>query len=176
MTIEQAIAQEDLKPPFEHHYLTDQQVEHVKVFRIPVDSSHPMTYWIASIHRESAMPTDEELRMIRSFIEYEVQNRYNLTYQEKIFAKPFPAEGGHVTKVFRKGSMWTNQPNACEGWVYRRASWEGGWHPQWPAPRLSLLEVLDDIWAIGWGDEPRRPSSSWVEWKAARPDIFPVSL
>jgi hypothetical protein len=169
--IQKAIDEENLKPPFDQHCLTDQQVEHVKSFRIPVDSSHPMTYWIASLYRHSAMPTDEELRMIWSFIEFEVKRRYNLTYQEKIFAKPFPAEGGHVTKVFRKGSMWTNQPNATEGWVYRRSTWEGGWHPQWPAPRLSLVKVLDDVWDVGSPESPR-PLAEWVEWKAARPEIF----
>lgn len=155
--------------------LTDEQVAHVQSFGIPVDTSHPSYYWIGSLMRESAMPTDAELRMIRSFIEFEVRNRYNETWQEKALNDhPFPLVSGHVTKVFRKGAMWLNQPDPLEGWVYRRSTWEGGFSPQWPAPRLTLEQVLDRVWARIEGEGPVELSPYWVKWKTEHPDIFPV--
>jgi hypothetical protein len=173
--------------------LNEDQVTKIKGLKIPVDSSHPGTYWIASIQYGSAMPTDNELRMIQSLIEFEILSRYNKTYQEKILAKPLPAEGGHVTKIFRKGSMWikqsplyekngevTREPSEGarlinggdphEGWTYRRSTWDSGHWPQWPAPRRSLIEVMDHIYDLG-----GQVWSAWTQWKADRPDIFGVT-
>jgi hypothetical protein len=153
-------------------YLTEEQREYIQGLGIPVDSDHPGTYWIACVSYESVMPTEAELRMIRSYIEYAVKSCYNQTYQDKIFAKSLPAEGGHTTKIFRKGARWQHQPDPLEGWVYRRLNWEGGHWPQWPAPRVSLLEILDHMHTSTWNEKPEL-FPQWVKWKAEHPDIFP---
>ncbi len=159
-------------PRLAYNVLTDEQVRHIQSFGIPVDSSHPSTYWIGSIDRESAMPTDIELRMIRSYIEYEVRHIYTQTYQEKIFAKPFPAEGLHVTKVFRKGAKWLHQENPFEGWCYRRGPSDGHYWPNWPAPRMKLIEVLDYLQTLKPYPDPSSEEPylirTWVKWKADR--------
>lgn len=174
--------------------LTDEQVAKIRSLKIPVDSFYPSTYWIASIDYDSVMPTDDELRMIWSFIEYQVKRIYNLTYQERIFAKPFPADGGHNTHIFRKGSRWLKQAplyekdgdvtrefsegarlvnggDPCEGWVYRQITWEQNHAPLWPKPRLGLVQLLDRINTLG---EDKEPFADWVKWKAEHPDIFPA--
>jgi len=170
-------------------HLTDEERAAIEAFKIPVDSFNPGTYWIASIDSESVMPSEAELRMIRSYIDYAIRATYNETYQARILAKPFPAEGGHVTKIFRKGSKWLEQEplyerngevtnvfhgdarlvnggDPREGWVYRRITWDGGLYwPQWPKPRQTLIEVLDHIN----GPEPFEP---WERWKREHPEVF----
>lgn len=171
-------------------FLTDAERAAIEALKIPVDSFNPGTFWIASMDSESVMPTVAELRMIRSYIDFAIQNTYNLTYQERILAKPFPAEAGHVTKIFRKGAMWLEQDplyekdgevthtfsegarqvnlgDPREGWVYRRITWEGGGYwPKWPKPRVTLLETLDEIHNIGSPFEP------WEKWKREHPEVF----
>lgn len=148
-------------------WLTDEEKARIQQeFKIPVDSFCPAMYWIASIDYTSCMPTDHELRMIRSYIEYSIRHTYNETYQEKILAKPLPAEGGHRTKIFRKGARWQHQENPTEGWCFMRHGNECYW-PVWPAPRRSLTEILDYINDLG--GELYKP---WVEWKTRHPDVF----
>lgn len=164
-------------PRVPYNCLTDQQVQHIESFGIPVDLSHPHTYWIGSIDRQSAMPTDAELRMIRSYIEYEIQARYNEQYRGKILAKRFPAEAGHVTKVFKKGSLWLHQENPFEGWLYRRGPFDGRYWPFWPAPRVSLIEVMDYLQTINPYPDPASSEEphlleAWVTWKADHMEIF----
>jgi len=152
--------------------LTDEQRAVIESYKIPVDSFNPGTYWIASLCYESSMPTEAELRMIQSYIEYAIKHTYNEHYQELIQAKPFPACGGHVTKIFRKGAMWSNQANPTEGWVFRKNTWEGGFWPEWPKPRLSLIEILDHLHCYDW--EPEKPlNPSWIKWKLEHPEAFP---
>ncbi len=178
---------DDTLVPMPH--LNEEQIEKIKSFKIPVDSAFPMTYWIASIEYESVMPTDAELRMIQSFIEFDVRRTYNETYQAKILAKPFPAEGGHVNKIFRKGAKWLKQAplyekggeitsensegarlinggDPCEGWRYRRGTWEDGYWPQWTNPRFTLIALMDRITGDGQIWKP------WTLWKLEHPDIF----
>jgi hypothetical protein len=152
--------------------LSAEQVLVIDSHRIPVDSSYPSTYWIACLNHHSALPTEAELRMIWSYIEYAVMSRYNETYQEKILAKRLPCEGGHVTKVFRKGGDWQHQ--SAEGWHYRHSLWENS--DYWPSRHTSgktLLECLDRI--SQWGDQPGNVNPAWQKWKDERPDIFPAS-
>ncbi len=153
-------------------YLTEGQRAYVQSLGIPVDSDYPGTYWIANLSSASVMPTEPELRMIKSYIEYAVKSYYNYTYQDLIFAKPLPAEASHVTKIFRKGARWTHQSDPLEGWVYRRMTWEDGFWPQWPAPRVSLIEVLDHIHTATWTEKPEI-YPEWAKWKVEHPDVFP---
>lgn len=174
--------------------LTEEQTRIIEALKIPVDSFNPGTYWISSIDRESVMPTAKELWMIQSYTEYVVRRVYNQTYQDRILSKPFPAEGGHNTVIFRKGSKWLEQDpiyekdgelvpaaregarlvnggDPREGWVYRRLTWTGGTYaPQWPKPRLSLIEVLDGLNSHG---DRGALDETWVAWKKAHQDIFP---
>lgn len=153
--------------------LTDEQQAIVNAAGIPVDSAYPSTYWIGSLNYETVMPTAAELRMIRSYIEYTVRRRYSEHYQELIFAKPFPALGGHVTKVFRKGALWLSQPDPEEGWCYRHGNWEN--HGTWPDGllRFSLEAVLNRLNSTVWDANPR-VFPEWTTWKAEHPDAFPV--
>lgn len=143
--------------------LTDSEVAIVQALKIPVDSDFPSTYWIASLSRASALPTADELRIIRSYIDFNIQRTYNLTYQERILAKPFPAEGGHNTVIFRKGARWLHQDNPREGWAYRRIGWDAGFWPRWPEPRVPLIAVLEHLAS----DDPR-----WADWKLKHPELF----
>lgn len=153
--------------------LTVEQKAVILAHKIPVDSAYPGTCWIACVQYDSVMPTEAELRMIASYIEYKVRNQYNETYQEKIFAKPLPACGGHVTKVFRKGARWRHHPDPDEGWTYRHSTWENS--GTWPdgRSRVSLMAVLDRLNSAHWNEKPYQ-FPEWVKWKADRPDIFPV--
>jgi hypothetical protein len=158
-------------------FLTEEQQAYIRSLKIPVDSDYPGTYWIASLSYESVMPTEVELKMIQSYIEYAIKSHYNQTYQDGIFAKVLPAAGGHVTKIFRKGARWAHQPDPLEGWVYRLTTWERGHWPQWPEPRVSLIQVLDHIHQYVPYPDPRMGeeehlSPAWVKWKAQHPDIF----
>lgn len=150
-------------------FISEQQKAHIQSFRIPVDSNYPMTYWIASISGESAMPTDEELRMIWSFIEFVVKSTYREEWQEKTFARPLPICPGHTTAVLRKGARWTHWPNPSEGWAYRKN--ESRYMPGLKE-RLPLAELLDLINTYTW-DEGKPLSPAWVKWKAEHPDVFP---
>lgn len=151
-------------------FLSDEQRQHIDSFRIPVDSNNPMTYWIASISGESAMPTDDELRMIWSYIEYAVKTTYREEWQEKTMTRRLPLCSGHVTKVLRKGARWTHLPNPSEGWAYCR---NGGRYLPGLKERLPLVEVLDLINCYVW-DEAKPLAPTWVKWKAEHPNIFPV--
>lgn len=151
-------------------FLSEEQRLHIQSFRIPVDSNYPLTYWIASISDESAMPTDDELRMIWSYIEYAVKNTYREEWQEKAMARPLPLCSGHVTKVLRKGARWRYMDNPSEGWAYRKN--DSRYMPGLKE-RLPLIEVLDLINCHIW-DEARPLAPAWVKWKAEHPDIFPV--
>lgn len=151
-------------------FLSDEQRQHINSFRIPVDSNYPMPYWIASLSGESAMPTDDELRMIWSFIEYVVKKTYNEEWQEKTLARHLPLCSGHVTAVLRKGARWTHMPNPSEGWAFRKN--ESRYLPGLKE-RLPLDQLLDLINTHAW-ETVSTLAPNWVKWKAEHPDIFPV--
>jgi hypothetical protein len=151
-------------------FLSEEQREHINTFRIPVDSNYPLPYWIASLSGESAMPTDAELRMIWSYIEYAVKRTYGEDWQAKTMARYLPLCSGHVTKVLRKGARWTHWPDPSEGWAYRKN--DSRYMPGLKE-RLPLVEVLDLINTYSW-DEAKPLAPDWVKWKAEHPDVFPV--
>ncbi|MBI3075023.1 MAG: hypothetical protein HYY92_02310 [Parcubacteria group bacterium] len=81
--------------------LTHEQREHVQQFGVPVDSLAPATYWIVSLDAESEMPTDHELRQIRSFCEFKVRRMYLERAAERILTtNALPREPGHNTVIW----------------------------------------------------------------------------
>jgi len=149
------------------HALSKEEIERIQeVFRIPVESAWPGTYWIVSLDWDSTMPTDEELGMIASYCAFSVQNLYKRHYAEEIMAQDFPKEAGYNTVIFRKGSY---KEGTEKHWFYRRTLWEES-STYWPDPRgknykgLLLIAIMDHIQSL-----IQKP---WIDWKDGRPMIF----
>jgi hypothetical protein len=140
-------------------------IECIHAARVPTSTAWPSTYWVASIDEHSAPPTPDEIRALRSYIEYVVRLLYNDGYAERVLAKPLPACGGHNTTVFLK--------RADGGWAYRRASWNHGptYVPVMNGSRLSLVQVMDRC-ENGGGED--RVSPRWEAWKIVHRNVFAV--
>ena len=151
--------------------LTQEQREHIQGgFKIPVDSFCPATYWIISVDSESNMPTDEELRRLRSYCEFVVGKTYGPNNKRKILEeKDLPREAGYNTTIFRKGNEMAE--NSGDAWFYRQSSWSQGplFMPFTGAEDYrahTLAEVMD-----------RRENSmleKWSAWKSEYPEIFSI--
>ncbi len=146
--------------------LTHEQREHVQQFGVPVDSLAPATYWIVSLDAESEMPTDHELRQIRSFCEFKVRRMYLERAAERILTtNALPREPGHNTVIFRKG--WGEKSGV---WFYRRMTWRDPVFCPNPVGENyrphTLVELMDN-------DENLLPQK-WLQWKAEHPDLFPA--
>ena len=144
-------------------FLTDEEVRQAQASHIPVDSHNPGTYWIISLDRESAMPSEKELARLRSYQEFLIRRVYNETYVEQLLAQPLPKCGGHNTTIFMKSR------DRAQGWFYRKMTWTQLYHP--PIflagavfQPLTLAGLLDRIESFG--------LKQWAEWKAARSEIF----
>lgn len=126
---------------------------------VPVDERYPKTWWIACLDVRSLPPTEQELRMLRSYIEYITRDLYNETWQRKILEAPLPICNGHNTITFYKDEA---------SWRYRRSTWTIG-PPMVPAflgsDHWNLEQLLDHI-----NDEWR--ASKWTQWKVQYPEIF----
>lgn len=134
-------------------------------FRIPVDSFHPRTYWIVSLDYESEMPTDQELRQLRSFCEFLVRKYYTEGYHRRLLeAMPFAACAGHNTTIFRKGSD--------DGWGYRRYTWQVG--PPYVPNRMTRDYTPSSLVAVLERCESLLPEE-WQRWMREHPDMFPAS-
>lgn len=135
--------------------------------RIPVTSPYPDYWYLIAFDRESTDPTDDETRLLASYLDF-TRSWYTTTWQQKMLDRPLDHDADHVTVIFRK---W-----ADNDWGHRRCTWEYGplyvpeapWMDRKRGP-LTLPELFDDINTIG--DGP--PSDRWVAWKAAHPDVFP---
>ena len=146
--------------------LTQEQRSHVQEkFGIPVDSSVPNTCWIVSLDVRSVMPTDEELRQIRSFCEYIVSYIYDESHQRRILANKLPMASDHNTIILHKGRQYGSDDNA---WFYRKMSYSdptfapNPTHVQYDPP--SLMQLMSRYELLF----PER----WDDWKTARPEIF----
>ncbi len=149
-------------------FLTDAEAARIQnEFRIPVDSHYPGTFWIVSLDRESFLPTDAELRQIRSYCEFVVRSYYNESYQERILGKPLPADSGHHTIIFCKGRG--RQMATKERWGYRRRTWDTGpmYQPTLDQKPHTLVEVMNRMETIA-----STRSEKWEGWKRQHPDIF----
>ncbi len=139
--------------------ITQEQQEHIeKSFRIPVDTSHPGTYWIISLARESIMPSDEELKQMRSHQEFSVRRTYAESYQEVVLKRKLPYDNGHNTVIFKKSER---------GWLFRRSSWESPFFVPSPTENERPLTLVEAI------DRDENYDRKWDEWKQKHPEIFP---
>lgn len=161
--------------------LTGAQCDHIETFGVPIVPLYVHdAYYLAGVCVDSVMPTDEELRQVRSYIEF-VGRR---TYGEQILAMPLPADPGHNTVVLVKGGLYKGNPQPTEGWSYRRYTWDTGIFPYrtkvdgtsfrpW-----SLAEVLDGIEGDisterSSGVQRAVPRTPWEKWKTAHAEAFP---
>lgn len=149
------------------NWLNDQERENIQKFKIPVDSFKPITNWIVSLDGESMLPTDEELKQIRSYCEYKIKTVYNESYATRLLNEDLPKESGHNTTIFRKGFRF-----GCIhiGWFYRRRSWNR--YPTY-VPDLSAknYKMLSLVGVMNRAEDiiPKK----WEDWKRDHNDIFP---
>jgi hypothetical protein len=147
--------------------ITPEEKEYVQNnFKIPVDSLAPEKGWIVSLDRESAMPTEQELKQLQSFTEYKMGRTYNERHVAKLLQMPLAVEDGYDTTILRKGMGDDNV-----GWFYRRAGWKIDpdylINPSMKGYRAqSLVEVMDQQEIMTTVVE------KWAAWKRERPDIF----
>lgn len=132
--------------------LTKEQVQHIESFKVPVSQGRGLGICpfatmmferpLVSIDVESVMPTDDETRLVRTYIEFGVRRYFNETWVNKILSAKLPVVEGHNTLVLLKGPAW--RPNGESGWAYRRITWEVGpsFMPFDDGP-WSLLQALD---------------------------------
>jgi hypothetical protein len=143
-------------------------------FRIPVDSSHPATYWLASLDAQSLMPTEQELEQLQGFIEYKIRSWYNPTYQAKLLGMPLAKDSGHNTIIFRKGSAGAGSLHDDDGWAFRRMTWSEGpmyvpaRYPAESYEKMSLVQVMDYCER----HTPEEPNEKWEAWKQDHAELF----
>jgi len=146
-------------------FLIDQEAAAVEAARIPVDSFNPMTYWVVCLDRESAMPTDLELRQLHSIIEFIVQDGYVSTKAERAFAAgELARDAGFNTVIFRKD-------RSDGGWRFRRASWREG--PLF-VPSHQELDYAPHSLAAAMDRLRKHRMEPWEAWKTAHADLFPA--
>jgi len=160
--------------------LTAEQCDHVESFGVPVVALYvDRAYYLAGICVDSVMPTDDELRQVRSFIEFVGKRIYGAA-AKRILAMPLPADPGHNTIVLVKGGLYKGNPQPTEGWSYKRYTWETGVFPYRTAPfrPWDLSEVLDAIEGDvvterSDGTQRAVPRAPWKKWKVAHTEAFP---
>ena len=150
-------------------FLSDSEVLRVQdQFRIPVDSFSPSKYWIIALDRESFLPTDEELRQIRSYGDYVIGKNYISPTKEKLLSVVLPAYSGHNTIIFNNGLCRGAETQDPRHWFFRRASWRNGaYYPNYFASFYrphTLFQVMDKAEEFS--------ADAWEQWKSQHPDIF----
>jgi hypothetical protein len=155
----------------EHMQILDtEQIAHIQAARVPVDNDmYPKNSWVVCLSIESEMPTDQELRQLRSLCEYELTHRYSgdewTVRLERMLTMPMALDRSVSSLIFCK-----RRGNAG-GWFYRRPHWTQGppFVPSFTEPDFqphSLIEVMDRHSVF-----PQR----WAEWKKEHPNIFPTA-
>lgn len=137
--------------------------------RIPVTGAYPSFVYLAAFDRGSEeRPSDAEAAVISSWIDLQ-REWFNETWQAKLLERPLDVEGGHNTVIFHK---WG------EGdWGYRRRThrygptfWPGrpGFREGVERAPYALVDLMDHMQ----GRHTGFLSQKWIEWKAARPEVF----
>lgn len=147
-------------------------------FRVPVSGSlWPSIYWLACVVEvgdlgSTAEPSDDELRVVASYIDYKLTTFYRESYAAAVRALPLPLVPGHNTVVLVKHPDVPPEGTHWRGWGYRRDTWRtGSWphsythRPGAPTDPLSLLEILDHVEGGGWRSTP---NEAWESWKTER--------
>jgi hypothetical protein len=135
-------------------------------FRVPVLSHRRGPDWIACLTADSNLPTDLELSLLRSLVEYEI-SLFPLASQAALLALPLAHDLGRTGMLFRKGDGWDP---VSAGWHFSRVSWSGAFIPTHAPRPFSLIEVIDfeeSLWNL-----QRAPSPEWQAWTASHPDLF----
>ncbi len=142
--------------------------------RIAVTGAYPGWYYLVCFDQESeARPDDRETAMLVSFLaEYKERWYGGGGYRRAMERRPLDVDGGANGTIFHK--------YGADNWGYRKQTWRGG-PTFWPggeqwyrdkfcngAPAHSLPALMDHIHTIG----SDGPTNSWVEWKAAHPEVF----
>ncbi len=132
--------------------------------RIPVVSAYGHEFnYIVMFDRDSAQrPTDAEAAMLAPYLGHYVDHWYTDTWKARLAERPFDVDGGANGVVFHKYGP--------DDWGYRRRSWTMGpkFVPSLDRKEPSSLErVMDRVHTVL--DEPM---PDWLEWKAARPEVF----
>lgn len=150
--------------------LDEAQIARIEAdFAVPVDDLFgPMrSSWISALAKESLLPDDAELRLIRHATEWYVNDRFIEHYARRILSMPLAADGGHNTTTFYKDE---------DGWHARHSTWREGF-PYWPAmfmegraPGGTLVEVIEHV-LLGVESGGRR-ATDWDAHKAANPALF----
>lgn len=151
--------------------LVDTQPAIARDMRVPLlASEYPRYAYITGVvvrdemyFETGIMPTDDEFRILGSFLEEYCQHWYRQSFRDVMarFA-PYDIDGGANLAYFIK--------REDGGWCYRKRTWTTGLH-WWPAREhspLPLVEVLDRLHDHVGG----KVSDRWVEWKAAHSDVF----
>lgn len=132
--------------------------------RIPVvGSPHPWWNYIVALYDGSLFgsknprPTEQETRMLGSFLEEYKARWYGEGYLAVLAERPFDIDGG--------ANGYTFQKYGEEGWGYRQRTWECG--PQFVRAH-SLAALMDRVHSHG--DDKTTPR--WVAWKAVHPGVF----
>lgn len=145
--------------------------------RIAVTGSHPTWSYLVAFDRESAArPTETETTMLVAYLD-EYKDRWygDNGFRRRMEERALDVDGGANGVVFHKFDT--------DDWGYRRRSFTQGWlwSVLWPGVRdnneyqghelrgpFSLEQLMDRLHSIA-SDEP---SARWLEWKAARPEVF----
>ena len=120
------------------------------------------------------MPTDDEIRMIASFIQEYRNHWYREGAGRELDRRPYDIDGVANGIVFGKmaelpeNGKYAPRP---EHWTYHKRSWRyGPLAIQMVGDRpMTLLELMDHERTISSDDGPM---PRWIEWKAAHPEIF----
>lgn len=133
--------------------------------RLPViDSFHPRLYYIVTLaypregenllYPDTAVPTDEEARIIASYMEYRMAKfDYRPWWAERVHAGAFDVDPGVNTVSFMKRLDGT--------WVYVRASWRNSFpfpYPDSPFKFHNVHEILDHL--------TEYETETWSQWKS----------
>src|SRR3989338_8574134 len=109
------------------NFLSDQEVRRIQnEFRIPVDSFNPSKFWIIALYRESFLPTEQELKQLRSYCEYVIQKHYTSRTREMLMNLCLPVCTGHNTAIFNNGLRRGVETQRPGHWFFRKISWRDG--------------------------------------------------
>ncbi|MEJ2886135.1 hypothetical protein [Actinomycetospora aeridis] len=167
------VAEDYRRRQYDPEDISPQQTELATSLRVPfvTNEYHRWNYVCSVVVVEpnkwspwaGLLPTDDEARMIASFIDEYREHWYRDTFKAVMaeFA-PYDIDGGANLAILRK------RPEDG-GWQYRKRTWESGphWWPDRESEPLTLAAVLDRVHTIA-GD----PMRHWQEWKSAHSEVF----
>lgn len=140
--------------------MSDADIARCASVGVPVNGVYGDYYWLASVDANSLPPTDAELAIIRSYIEFTATKGYNAGAAKRLLDMPLAHLAGHNGLELRKDA---------DSWRYQRPTWTTARFPHYSGPGAVVLypylaDLLDKI-------EDLLPEK-WQTWKAEHPDIL----